>query len=693
MMLELLLTRHGEQQMRDSIYRSLRFLVFDELHTYRGRQGADVGMLIRRIRGCCRSKLTLIGTSATMASSGSFEKQRETVASVTSKIFGEDISPRQIIGETLSRSLPNSSTLQSREILSAAVNQSIDNQNGEKELGEHPVALWLENEVALQAEPSGRLKRGTPLSLSEIAKKLSAASGESLDSCKQHLCDLLLWISEINRRLVDAGQRYTLLPFRLHQFLAQTGAVYATLGKLGARFITLEPGVHHKEDGQEQHIFPHVFSRASGKTFICVFYDTKSSRLLPRDFNNQTTADESLIPGYVIPGGDEIWNEDEDWENLPPSWIQNEQTGKLKKEYVERMPLRMGYDSQGNVEVGRESKSPLIGWFMRSAPKGLLFDPTAGLFFDGQTNESTKLTTLGNEGRSTSTTINSFLVLREMSRGGFHLRDQKILSFTDNRQDAALQAGHFNDFIRVVRIRAAIARALINAPGQILNYRQVGEAIFKELNLDFASYSTSSDPNPFPTVRAQYEETFCKYLTYQAIYDLRRGWRVVLPNLEKCALLTVDYDRLPENCAFEPGWSSVPYLSGMKPAVREEFLRNVLDCFRLEYAIQSSTLLEPSILTEAQKEFSDKLRKPWNFADGDFRPAVLRTCKLHRRENHSASLGISSALGKYVKHFLSSQDLDGAISRDDYNQFLEALLATLLKADYLAARKARSATN
>ena len=132
MMLELLLTRHGEQQMRDSIYRSLRFLVFDELHTYRGRQGADVGMLIRRIRGCCRSKLTLIGTSATMASSGSFEKQRETVASVTSKIFGEDISPRQIIGETLSRSLPNSSTLQSREALSAAVNQSIANQDGEK---------------------------------------------------------------------------------------------------------------------------------------------------------------------------------------------------------------------------------------------------------------------------------------------------------------------------------------------------------------------------------------------------------------------------------------------------------------------------------------------------------------------------------------------------------------------------------
>ena len=70
MMLELLLTRHGERQIRDSIYGSLRFLIFDELHTYRGRQGADVGMLIRRIRGCCKSSITTIGTSATMVSTG-----------------------------------------------------------------------------------------------------------------------------------------------------------------------------------------------------------------------------------------------------------------------------------------------------------------------------------------------------------------------------------------------------------------------------------------------------------------------------------------------------------------------------------------------------------------------------------------------------------------------------------------------
>ena len=70
MMLELLLTRVRERSIRDGIFQNLRFLVFDELHTYRGRQGADVALLIRRIRSCCAREVVCIGTSATMVSVG-----------------------------------------------------------------------------------------------------------------------------------------------------------------------------------------------------------------------------------------------------------------------------------------------------------------------------------------------------------------------------------------------------------------------------------------------------------------------------------------------------------------------------------------------------------------------------------------------------------------------------------------------
>jgi len=51
MMLELLMTRQdGLDQEVITNMQGLEFLVLDELHTYRGRQGADVAMLVRRVR-------------------------------------------------------------------------------------------------------------------------------------------------------------------------------------------------------------------------------------------------------------------------------------------------------------------------------------------------------------------------------------------------------------------------------------------------------------------------------------------------------------------------------------------------------------------------------------------------------------------------------------------------------------------
>ena len=54
-MLELMLTRPVERKHLIKMAAGLDFLVFDELHTHRGRQGADVAMLIRRVRQACQA--------------------------------------------------------------------------------------------------------------------------------------------------------------------------------------------------------------------------------------------------------------------------------------------------------------------------------------------------------------------------------------------------------------------------------------------------------------------------------------------------------------------------------------------------------------------------------------------------------------------------------------------------------------
>jgi ATP-dependent helicase YprA (DUF1998 family) len=67
MVLELLMTRQNElDRAVISNAHGLEFLVLDELHTYRGRQGADIAMLVRRARDrlCSEKALVCIGTSS-----------------------------------------------------------------------------------------------------------------------------------------------------------------------------------------------------------------------------------------------------------------------------------------------------------------------------------------------------------------------------------------------------------------------------------------------------------------------------------------------------------------------------------------------------------------------------------------------------------------------------------------------------
>jgi ATP-dependent helicase YprA (DUF1998 family) len=67
------LTRTDERLLVEAC-QGLEFLVLDELHTYRGRQGADVAMLVRRLRDRCgASSMRCVGSSATLASQGSRE--------------------------------------------------------------------------------------------------------------------------------------------------------------------------------------------------------------------------------------------------------------------------------------------------------------------------------------------------------------------------------------------------------------------------------------------------------------------------------------------------------------------------------------------------------------------------------------------------------------------------------------------
>jgi hypothetical protein len=485
-----------------------------------------------------------------------------------------------------------------------------------------------------------------------------------------------------------AGQRYTQLPFKLHQFISQTGSVYTTLDQDENRFITLEPGVYKADEEDKKPIFPNVFSRASGHALICV--SRIESRLEPREFRESSDEESQATDGYLIVG-EEIWDPLEDSELLPEAWIRQTKAGPVPDSKKKAsFPIKLFFNELGECS---ESK-PLRwwGWFMK-AP--LLFDPTAGVFYDTKTNEGTKLTKLGSEGRSTSTTITAFSMLNRLSDAGYRQEDQKLLSFTDNRQDAALQAGHFNDFVQVVRLRAGIRKALELAPNQTLNYATLGEAIFKALAVPFAEFGNRNEEPQFASVRDDYERCFQDYLLYRAIADLRRSWRIVLPNLEQCGLLSVTYADL-ERRAGDTAWNSFPLIEDLGLEDRKEFIGTILDFFRLEYAIHSENYLTQSKIKEYEKHFREMLTAPWTLDRNEElrEPFFIRYDPLHKSARFSSkSMGPASALGKFVKLYVRQNNIDIDLKGQNYRTFIERLMAMLEQADFLKSQVARNAKN
>jgi len=578
MMLELLLTRVRERTIRDAIYEHLRFLVFDELHTYRGRQGADVAMLIRRIRSRCSHEVLCIGTSATMVSVGSLASQREQVAQVATTLFGRPFTPEQVVHETLTRSLSFSHIIPTGADLAAAMQQGINPEDDADSLKAHPVAIWLENRVALE-ERDENLVRRKPQRISEIIAALAQESGVAEDICRQFLADLLQWTSTVNKRLQDVGQRYAILPFKLHQFISQTGSVYTTLDQDEHRFITLEPGVYKQDEEDKKPIFANVFSRASGHAFICV--SRIGNRLEPREFRDSSEENEAT-DGYLIVGED-IWDPGEDLEYLPDSWV------RITK-------------------------------------------------------------------------------------------------------DAGLQAGHFNDFVQVVRLRAGIHRALQDAPDHTFNYAALGEAVFKAFGRPFLEFANRSEEPPLANVRRRYEHCFQTYLFYRDVADLRRSWRIVLPNLEQCALLSIDSLDLDDVATVDKFWQHTPLLNALPHAERQEFLCTIFDFFRLEYAIHSENYLTQSKIKENEKQFREMLRAPWTLdCNEELRePFFIRYEPLHRSAKlFSKSMGPASALGKFIKLSVRQRGLALDLKGDHYRNFILQLMDQLELADYLIKSTAR----
>ncbi len=706
MMLELLLTRGKEESIRKSIAQNLKFLVFDELHTYRGRQGADVSILIRRLKSLCAHEVISIGTSATMASGDHIADEKQVVADVATEIFGEKFETDQIIGETLETVTDLSCKLPAPLDLQEVMTREVDKNESEEDFRKHPFAIWLEREIALFINSDGTIKRAKPKSLKEIVAKLCQASKiEDEERCLEYLKKFFEWSEALN--IKNSSNRQSFLPFKIHQFISQTGNVYVTLNSRKSREITLEDGRYIKEGDEDRYIFPVLFSRYSGVDFICVKKNFSEGKFEPREPDSlpekitkdslkgdkeegrskRILKESDFEQGYLIlPEKDEeLWNSDM-IDSLPDTWWK-EKKGVITLDnfYEFRVPQKVYFNSDGRFSNDPEAGLDLTGWFV-SAP--MLYDPTCGVVYDPRTRENTKLMKVGNVGKSTATTITTFSILKAQYEQKVKVSDQKVMSFTDNRQDASLQTGHFNDFLMIGRLRSSIYRALKTSENQMLHMDTISTAVFKELKLAEADYARNPSSNPkWPD--EENEKALIDFLKVRILYDLRRGWRYNTPNLEQCGLLDITYSRLQEYCEEASFFERDELLSIMSPAERQNFVLQVLNYFRTAYAFNYYLLDEDKrqVLEERLKQKLNS-NSEWSLEQDERleRPPVLiyeRIGKI-RKGAYTESIGPTSNLGKYIKRVFAKKALP-PIKGSDLGEYIKKLCKTLQDGHFLSS--------
>ncbi|WP_322816792.1 DEAD/DEAH box helicase [Chloroflexus sp.] len=185
MMLELMLVRPEDRRFLDRAS-GIVFLVFDELHTYRGRQGADVAMLIRRLKEAAADNLLHIGTSATMIAERSVTpaQRRQVVADFAMRLFSHPFTASDIIKETLT---PFTEGDPPPDELGAALRTLPAPPPDLETYRQHPLSRWIEHTFGLEPEAEGAYRRRVPITLSAAAAKLAAETNLPVAACQQLL--------------------------------------------------------------------------------------------------------------------------------------------------------------------------------------------------------------------------------------------------------------------------------------------------------------------------------------------------------------------------------------------------------------------------------------------------------------------------------------------------------------------------
>lgn len=664
MMLEQILIRPRDRELVKHC-QGLNFLVLDELHTYRGRQGSDVALLIRRIRAQLNAPdMICIGTSATMSSTGNLQDKAKVVAGFASKLFGIPFSAEQVINEQLDPlTLPipseQAAFVQFRQELQHEVELAADNAlilNDYQSFQCSRFAMWLEQNLSINSN----LERATPLAVSEIVERLAwfisapanlnrteiesqlqeakaaqqnnkESIGIQFDSKLIDHCTLAIknFLSQFgNNDSLRTPQGKIPFAFKLHQFISGPSKLSLTLHQPpifmtveGQRVINKSNILSAYQDDSiftklgfkypsfatdEKDLDPDLYSYPVFDSYFCIdcgqeyipvtiYLDSakKVRSVSPRDLDTNNLdqddeADDSVIDGFLCPYSPKQGYQG-DIEQLPDTWVESAIHNKVKPAHKEHIPELVTVNAWGLV-----SDNGYKFWLIRNKFR---FCVNCQHVFSTHGNDRHRLLGLSGEGRSSATTILSLQMLRQMyDHVWFQIQNNinsqdtnadelfnqcKLLGFTDNRQDAALQAGHFNDFVNLLILRAGILQVLRKHEDPIPLTTLVAETLH---SLHFSKDSDKQSLANFMLVPQNDSARFNdanEVLNFvfglRILEELRNQGLYTCPSLQELNLLRLQYQDLEKICDCSNEKLQNKYLLQLNTDERIELFSQVLN--------------------------------------------------------------------------------------------------------------------
>ena len=590
-MLELLLTRFEDRVLfppgDEGI---LQFLVLDEVHTYTGNRGSDVAGLIRRLKQHTGTtgELRCIATSATVQS-GEGEDSKTLISGFAKKLFGEDFDRDHVIGEShlptygkgdgnLAPSVEvteemiegfEATTGQVARIAEALLGRELSRVEQEGvALGE---ALSHQGTLHFLEEQLGEGTKSLRGMVDEYQERYRPEASRE-EALRELMAALLVGSAPMLRREGTEKLDSRLIP-KLHAFFSQGRGITTCLTKEGPhlndRGERVCPTCKEKH-GRERMALPLNFCRACGQEYFGVSI-LADETIQPRDLGSE---EGEGVPAYLYPE-----HHDFDSVPVPENWLTK--AGNVKSKYKEAVPQNTIYCPRCN-QVGPSCDHSHVEVSVIKDP--FLLCSECGVAHTRRPREFNKLFTFGTVGRSTATDV---LVSNTLTSAPEE--ERKVIAFSDNRQDTALQAAHFNNLQRRMHFRRAVYRALRSAsrPQQL---SRMGLKIFEAMEEAGALPPYQEETGLFRTNQGGAQK-YQNYLEFALLQDLKRTSRRIQQNLEDTGLLKVTYDGLPSLAAASGMWKDVPNLRQVSEDVRYDYLRGLLDIMRKRLAIRHPDLL------------------------------------------------------------------------------------------------------